>query len=444
MSLRGELSTMPLPDLLQWLASAGKTGMLRVERKKLRRWIQFEDGRVVGCSSDDPPQRLGQFLLSRELITPEQLRQALTMQEGSGRHLGMTLVDLGYLSRESLAKHLEAKAEETIYSIFDWTDGLFCFEPAAQPNKNVFAVNLQVPDILLRGMKRFDDMQRIRQIFDDSTIVLRYTSLPPGPEIFQNRMARTMYSAIDGDRSIAEILLHVHGSEYIVYKFLFELHRNGYVEIAGRKQPEPPPESEESGRDDERRGRALPEFELEPDLDVDVDRPAALRGPDPASARAASSHPPPVGGLGAAAVETAPAPAAVSSSAGTLHEQLERAHHLMDTGSVEEALDLLDALYREQPGNESLRRLTAEAEAIFVQRANQHLAPPDKIPVLVKPVESLGTESLSPEQFFLLSRIDGSWNVKSIIQVSPMREVDALRTLTRMREAGMIELRDPE
>ena len=42
------------------------------------------------------------------------------------------------------------------------------------------------------------------------------------------------------------------------------------------------------------------------------------------------------------------------------------------------------------------------------------------------------------EQFFLLGRIDGSWNVKSIIQVSPMREVDALRTLTRMREAGMV------
>ena len=58
------------------------------------------------------------------------------------------------------------------------------------------------------------------KIFDDSSLILRYTSLPPGPEIFQNKMARTMYSAIDGDRSIAEILLHVHGAEYIVYKFL--------------------------------------------------------------------------------------------------------------------------------------------------------------------------------------------------------------------------------
>ncbi len=74
----------------------------------------------------------------------------------------------------------------------------------------------------------------------------------------------------------------------------------------------------------------------------------------------------------------------------------------------------------------------------------KHLLPEEQIPVLTKPIDSLSAESISPEEFFLLSRIDGSWNIKSIIQVSPMREVDALRTLTRMRECGMIELRKPE
>ena len=42
-----------------------------------------------------------------------------------------------------------------------------------------------------------------------------------------------------------------------------------------------------------------------------------------------------------------------------------------------------------------------------------------------------------------MSRIDGHWDVKSIIQVSPIREADAVRTLKRMREKGFIELRDP-
>jgi len=33
--------------------------------------------------------------------------------------------------------------------------------------------------------------------------------------------------------------------------------------------------------------------------------------------------------------------------------------------------------------------------------------------------------------------------VKSIIQISPVREVDALRVLKRMRERGFIALQDP-
>ena len=77
MPLFGTLKTMALPDLLQWLATARMSGTLRVERNKVSKSIIFRDGEVVGCSSDDPPERLGQFLLARGKISEEQLRAAL-------------------------------------------------------------------------------------------------------------------------------------------------------------------------------------------------------------------------------------------------------------------------------------------------------------------------------------------------------------------------------
>lgn len=427
MSLVGTLSTMALPDLLQWLAGAGKKGTLQVERNKLTKWVQIAQGRVVGCSSDDPPQRLGQFLLSRELITPDQLRQALALQRSSAKHLGTILVELGALSGADLARHLEAKAEETIFSVFDWNEGVFRFEEGLAPREDLFAVNLPIQDMLLRGLKRYDDMRRIRQVFDDPRIILRYTETPPGPDIFSNRMARTMYSAIDGDRSLAEILLHVHGSEYAVYKFLFELHRNGYVEIAGRKT------AEEPGAEHPLPAWAPPAREV----------PAIVGMPEPVAVGAAGVGP----GRPLAATAVASAPFTgrrqPEPPAGSLESQLAQARGLMAEAQLEAALDLLDGLYRQRPQDESLKRLTAEAEAAFIDRAYRYFVPPDKIPTLLRPMESLAAESLSPQEFFLLSRIDGKWDVKSIIQVAPLREVDALRTLKRMREIGMIELHDP-
>ena len=55
----------------------------------------------------------------------------------------MTLVELGLLSPEELARHLEAKAEETVYSLFDWSDGVFRFEEGLPPRNNIFPVELE-------------------------------------------------------------------------------------------------------------------------------------------------------------------------------------------------------------------------------------------------------------------------------------------------------------
>jgi hypothetical protein len=418
MSLSGTLSTMPLPDLLQWLATAGKTGTLQVEREKVTKCIQLGRGRIVGCSSDDPPQRLGQYLLSRERISADQLRAALRRQEETGLHLGRILVDMEILSHDDLSAHLEGKAEETIYSLFDWNDAVFRFEDGLAPRNDVFPVDLQVQDVLLRGLKRYDEMGRIRQVLHDPGIVLRYTNQPPPREIFDNRMARTMYATIDGERTLRDVVLQVHGSEYIVYKFLYELHRNGYVEIAGIKKQEEAPER--------------PAIARTPPAPVRPSAPA--RPAEPARPVATLERP-----ARAAAQPTRPA-----APADAIESRLAHARKLMNEAQYEHALDILDELYRQQPNDDALRRLTAEAEAAFVDRAYRHFVPPDKIPVLTRSVESLASESLSPHEFFLLSRIDGTWDVKSIIQIAPLREVEALRTLKRMREIGTIDLRDPE
>ncbi len=122
---------------------------------------------------------------------------------------------------------------------------------------------------------------------------------------------------------------------------------------------------------------------------------------------------------------------------------LDFARRLLNRGEFDSALDILDRAYKAQPGDEALRRLLAEAEASFVEKAYRHYLPPSKIVTLSREVESLTAERLSPTEFFLLSRIDGTWDVKSIIQITPLREVDVLRTLKRMREKGLIDLKDP-
>jgi hypothetical protein len=429
---------MPLPDLLQWLGSGQKTGTLQIERKRAVKTIRLREGHVVGCSSDDPAHRLGQFLISRKRINEDQLRQGLQIMEQTSQQLGQTLVEMGALSQEQVLGELKAQAEEIIYGLFDWSDGVFRFEETVDDRLDVFPIDLQVDDVLLRGLNRFDEMTAVREVFYDPNIVLRYTSKPPGPEIFGDETSRSMYSAIDGERTLADILLHVHGTEYRVTRFLYELHGSGYVEIAGVKQTETSAaeSTAESAVDENDETPA----DLEPgidepamaavDLELDTDLLASVRSATPPADATAT----------AAAVE-APATASPTGT-GPSTGDLAKARELMTSGSLEKALDVLDLLYRENPGDDALRRLTAEAEAAFVDQCYGQALPADKIPILTCPLESLASESLTSEEYFLLSRIDGTWNIKSIIQVAPFREVEALRTLKRMCESGTIELHD--
>jgi hypothetical protein len=419
---------MSLPDLLQWLGSSSKTGTLQVERNRATKVIRVRAGRVVGCGSDDPAQRLGQFLISRKKINEEQLRHALAIkEENPPSPVGQILIEMGALREDELLAELAANVDEIIHSLFDWDDAVFRLEETIDPRQDAFPVDLRVDDILLRGLQRVDEMERIRSVFDNRGIVLRYTSKPPGPEIYGDETSRAMYAAIDGERTLADIVLHVHGTDYLVLSFLYDLHAKGYVEICGV------------------RSAAEDETFQEPTLDggfgsqLSLSRGVANETGSSGAASAVAGAEPASGG----AVATATEPEAADVPPDALGTELAHASQLMTEGELEGALDVLDTLYRQNPGDDALRRLTAEAEAAFVDRCYRDHLPPDRVPVLTRPVESLSSESLTPQEFFLLSRIDGVWDVKSIIQVAPFREVDALRTLKRLRAAGMVELRDP-
>jgi hypothetical protein len=396
---------MPLTDLLQWIGVAGQTGTLEVERNKVRKRILVRHGRLIGCGSDDPSDMLGHHLVARGKIGEDTLRAALAHQQEHGGPLGEILVGMFAITEDDLLRHLEQKTEESIFGLFEWPDGEFRFEEGAIDEENLIAVDLRVEDVLLRGAQRHDESRKIREVFGDPGLVLARSSREAPVEVMRNRMARGILELVNGERTVAEILLEAHASEFLATKFLYELNRLGVVEIVARKKPRPAPAPEPT-----------------------VASVAADGGRDARRTTAPAAVP---------KVATVPSPAEM------LADALATSTRCMDRGDYEAALDLLDVAYKQRPGDEELRRRLAEAEATFVEKAYRHFLPAAKVPVLARSLESLMAENLSPIEYFLVSRIDGTWDVKSIIQIAPIREVDALRTLKRLREKGLFDLKDP-
>lgn len=373
--LTGNLKTMTLPDLLQWAGSGRKTGTLVLRGNPFQKCIHFQDGAIIGSSSNDPREFLGQCMLSEGLITEQQLKDAFDLQAKTRVMLGRILVKKGLLSEAKVVEVLRLKAEETIYSVFLWTEAAFEFLEDELPPGDQVLISIKVEDVLIEGLRRYDTSKKIRKVLPNNDVVLRPTGTPLPPEIASRAFPQRVYGLVDGERTLADVILEAHASEFNVCQMVYALVQKGFLKVRREAAPQ-------------------------------ARRPAARAPQKP--------------------VDTAAS-------------MIAAAKEMIKSGDSEGALVLLDKIGSAASGPE-VNALRQVAEEHFIERAYRHYLPPHKIPVLKKPLESLVNQDLSPEEGFLVSRVNGSWDLRSIISISPLREIDALRALKRLREKGIIDL----
>lgn len=160
MSITGNLRTLEFAELLQWLAQGQKTGALVIKNGQAQKRIYFKGGRIISSESNNSAEHLGTFMVREGLLDEETLARALKLQESTQILLGKVLVTLGTISEEELTRILQRKTEESLYELFNWTEGDFNFVPDELPKLPMVPIEIDVTNVVLEGAKRFDEARR--------------------------------------------------------------------------------------------------------------------------------------------------------------------------------------------------------------------------------------------------------------------------------------------
>ncbi len=168
MGISGNLNTMQLSELLQWLSLGQKTGTLLIEGHGVEKRIYFQNGRINSSSSSDQREYLGHFLVSHGYITEEELKMAMEVQEESNILLGKILVMINAIAETDLLRLMRKKAEESIYDVFLWEQGNFEFVDGELPELKMVPLSLDVTGIIMEGLRRYDEWKRIRSSVPDN------------------------------------------------------------------------------------------------------------------------------------------------------------------------------------------------------------------------------------------------------------------------------------
>lgn len=117
-----------------------------------------------------------------------------------------------------------------------------------------------------------------------------------------------------------------------------------------------------------------------------------------------------------------------------------RAQLALQRSEYEKALRLLKAAQNLEPDNARVRAALRGAETLIVSELKKEGIAESKVPKVAKSFEEISTMNFSPNEGFILSRINGVWNIDSIIKISPMRHGDALLIFHKLYRDGVIEL----
>jgi hypothetical protein len=101
------------------------------------------------------------------------------------------------------------------------------------------------------------------------------------------------------------------------------------------------------------------------------------------------------------------------------------------------ALLLVHHILTLEPKNEEVHALLKEAETEFLKFAYLKVSP-EAVPQLLVSPDALTSVKLGPQEAFVLSRINGEWDIQSILSICPFREADCLRMILALLDAQVI------
>ncbi|MBN1960001.1 MAG: DUF4388 domain-containing protein [Deltaproteobacteria bacterium] len=236
MAIYGSLRTMPLADLMQWVKTTSRSGVLTVSRDGNEWELVLNGGTVATYSGPELHDNLGHIVVTSALLSEEDLRTAIQHQRAVGGSLQQAMLSRGLIAQEPLQQCLRELAIESIYDLFIDLPGEFVFSEInakgfdlGLDDQERLSVDLDVNHLLMEGARRQDEWLHVRERFphDDVRIRIIDEKLPPLETIGVRE--RRILASISAGQSVSDICLELRAPILSVLRTLVSFEAMGAV-----------------------------------------------------------------------------------------------------------------------------------------------------------------------------------------------------------------------
>src|SRR4029077_6581063 len=228
-SLQGSLDSFKLPDVLAFLNSAKKTGMLTVTADEREAYVFFRAGAVVYAASNQRSLRLGAILLQKKILTGDQC-DAIDELILRGGGFGDLIVEQGILPAEQLDDFLKIQVSEVIYDCFVWKKGSFAFFDGIDLPLHAVTISIDLTNLIMEGARRIEEWEQCFRLLPDSSVVFRAVSSPDAEKITLSLDEWKILFLINGQRTLEDVCRDIDDEAFKVYRVVYGLVSNKLIE----------------------------------------------------------------------------------------------------------------------------------------------------------------------------------------------------------------------
>ena len=229
--LQGDISVFRLPEVLTFLSTSRKNGMLTLTNGSREANLFFDDGALIYAGSNQEQFRLGSILLRRKKITREQRDRIDSMMQSEGGFFGQLAVREGILDEALLRDFLKVQVSEIVYDAFAWDSGHFSFARETLLPSHAVTISIDVANLIMEGARRIEEWEQCVKLLPDRDAVFRVVATPRDEKITLSVDEWRILFLINGQRTLADLCQDSEDDAFQVYRVVYGLFANNLIEI---------------------------------------------------------------------------------------------------------------------------------------------------------------------------------------------------------------------
>ena len=162
--IKGQLSSLSITDLMQWIDMNKKSGVLFVSSDSKSKCFCFEEGRLLLASAKEEGDRFGDFVQKEGYLDLDGMKSAVEEGQQKEKSFIGILIDKKVIPEEFVKVTVEHLAEKNIVDILGWEEGAFQFVEELPKLLMKSPIKLGINFITFEAVRKHDEnMKKLQQ-----------------------------------------------------------------------------------------------------------------------------------------------------------------------------------------------------------------------------------------------------------------------------------------